>query len=62
MGAILTKYYEAVAKEGGTVAKMRLAMLTNIPSARAESEPDSPDNIAKFQKAAKEVLGKDIKV
>jgi len=34
---------------------MRLAMITKIPSTNAESEPDSPDNVKKFQDAINEI-------
>jgi len=57
MGAKLMKYIDFVGENGGLPAKMRLAMLTNIPSAKAEAEPDSPENIEKFKKAVKEVTG-----
>ncbi len=58
MGAKLEKYYEWVAKEGGLAMKMRLAMKTSVPSDKAKTIPDSPDMVAKFQAAAKEITGK----
>ncbi|HSV72575.1 MAG TPA: hypothetical protein VLH79_02310 [Chthonomonadales bacterium] len=57
MGAKLLKYIDFVGQNGGLAAKMRLAMLTNIPSAKAEAESDSPANIEKFRRAVKEVTG-----
>ncbi len=59
MGAKLLKFYDFVNKEGGATAAMRLAMKTSIPSKKAESEPDSAENIAKFKAAVKEIVGKD---
>ena len=47
--------YEKAYKLGGMKARMRLAVLTGIPSQKAETEPDSADNIAKFEKAIKEL-------
>jgi hypothetical protein len=51
----LLMYYDEAAKLGGIKAKMRLAVLTNIPSAKAEIEPDSPENIKKFEQAMQEI-------
>lgn len=59
MGDRLMKLYEYAEKEGGLQTKMRLAMKTGVPSAKAATEPDSPDLIAKFKTAFKEVTGKD---
>ena len=44
----------------GLPVKMRLAMKTGIPSDKAVNEPDSPENLAKFYAAAKEVIGADV--
>jgi len=60
MGAKLMQYYELADKNGGLPVKMRLAMKTGVPSANANSEPDSPDNLAKFYAAAKEIIGPDV--
>ncbi len=60
MASKLEQFYDFAAKEGGAMARMRLAMMTNIPSTRAATEPDSPENIAKFKKAVKEITGKDV--
>jgi hypothetical protein len=40
---------------GSLKAKMRLAMLTGIPSTKASGEPDSPELIGKFDNAIKEI-------
>ena len=60
MGEKLLREYEKAKKLGGLVAQMRLAMLTNMPSAKAATEPDSPENIAKFE-AAMNKLAKELK-
>jgi len=62
MGQILTKCYEFVKQNGGVAAQMRVAMKTCISSDKAAITPDSPDNIAKFKAAIKEVTGKDAPV
>ncbi len=59
MGDKLTKYYEHIQKEAGIAAKMRLAMITSVPSTLAATQPDSPDLIAKFKAAIKEITGKE---
>jgi hypothetical protein len=60
MGEKLLKYYELVLARGGLQGKMRLAIKTAIPSARAGEQPDSPENLRKFYEAAKEILGTDV--
>jgi hypothetical protein len=57
VGAKLVQYFDLVSKKDGLVSRMRLAMKTGIPSADAPNAPDSPDNLAKFYEAAKEILG-----
>lgn len=59
MGQKLLKFYELVKTEGGLQLQMRLAMKTGLPSTKASTEPDSPENIAKFKAAFKEITGKD---
>jgi len=58
MAAKLVKYYQLIEAAGGTKAKMRMAMLTMVPSVVAADAPDSPANIEKFQKAYQEITGK----
>jgi hypothetical protein len=55
MGERLMKYYSEAEALGGLKAKMRLAVLTLLPTTKAEVEPDSPENIAKFEKAMLEL-------
>ena len=59
MAAKLVKFYEVIGAAGGTQAKMRMAMATCVGSTIAASVPDSPDMIAKFRKAYKEITGKE---
>lgn len=59
MGQKLLKFYELVKTEGGLQMAMRLAVKTNIPSAKAGEAPDSPENIRVFRTAYKEITGKD---
>jgi len=61
MGQKITDIFEAVMKEGGLTARMRVSMIANIPSAKAAETPDTPENITKLKNAYKEVLGKDYK-
>ena len=60
MGAKLMQYYDFATQNGGLPVKMRLAMKTGIPSEKAKDEPDSPDNLAKFYAAAKEIIGPNV--
>ena len=55
MAAKLVASYEEAKKIGGMKAMMRMALITGIPSNKAESEPDSAENIALFEKALAEV-------
>lgn len=59
MAEKLAKYYELVGAKGGLQAQMRLAMKTNLAGPKAKDAPDSPENLAKFYAAAKEILGPD---
>jgi hypothetical protein len=60
MGAKLMQYYGLAEQKGGLPLKMRLAMKTGVPSTNAQAEPDSPENLAKFYAAAKEIIGADV--
>ena len=55
MGEKLLKEYERANQLGGLKARMRLAVLTQMPSPKATTEPDSPENLAKFEAALKEL-------
>ena len=60
MGSKLLEYYDKAEKMGGFKAKMRLAILTAMPSNKAAIEADSPDNVKKFEAAMIEI-GKEFK-
>jgi hypothetical protein len=51
----LLKYYDEAKKLGGLKAQMRLAVLTALPSTKAQVAPDSPENIQRFEKAMQEL-------
>ena len=55
MGAQLLTFYDKAKAAGGLKAQMRLAMLSGISGPKAESTPDSPENVAKMQEAIKKV-------
>ena len=55
MGDKLAKYYDEANAIGGLKAQMRLALLTKMSVKKAESEPDSSDNIDVFEKAMQEL-------
>ncbi len=58
MGAQLVKMYDFVNQEGGVPACMKLAMATGLSSIKAAAAPDSPEMIAQFKAAIKEITGK----
>jgi hypothetical protein len=51
MAAKLTAFYAQASSQYGVMGRMKLAMLTKIPSEKAGNEPDSPDNIKLFEQA-----------
>ncbi len=55
MGAKLAEFYQTAAGIGGFKAQMRLAMLTLVPSSKAATAADSPENIRKFTNAINEI-------
>lgn len=55
MAEKILQFYEEAGKMGGLKAKMRLAVLTDLPSSKAASTPDSPDNVKKFEQAMQEL-------
>ena len=58
MGKKLLDIYEAIKKDSGALAQMRLAMKTGLPCQLAKDAPDSPENLRKFADAYKELTGK----
>lgn len=59
MASKLLKFYDLIKQEGGLQAQMRLAVITSLPSTKAADAPDSPENLAKFKAAYKEITGKE---
>ena len=55
MGQQLKNYYQKAEALGGAKARMRLAMITGIPSSKAEIEPDSPLTSDRFETALAEI-------
>ena len=51
MATRLINFYTQASNEFGMVGRMKLAMLTKIPSEKAASEEDSPANIQVFERA-----------
>jgi hypothetical protein len=51
MGARIAGFYAEAESIAGLDGKIQLAMLTRIPSTRALVEPDSPQNVARFESA-----------
>lgn len=55
MGQKLVKFYEEAKRIGGLTAQMRLAVITKIPGTKAESTPDTAENVVKFEQALEEI-------
>lgn len=55
MAEKLVKFYEQAKALGGLKAEMRLAVLTLMPSAKAQAAADSPENVQLFEKALEEI-------
>lgn len=55
MASKLTEFYNKASSEFGVMGRMKLAMLTKIPSERAGTEADSPANIQLFEQALKQM-------
>ncbi len=55
MAARLTEYYKQAAQEFGLAGRIKLAMLTKIPSEKAGVVEDSPDHIALFERALQQL-------
>lgn len=51
MGQKLVSYFAAAKTKGGLKAQTKLAMITKMSSVAANVAPDSPENIALFEKA-----------
>ena len=55
MGTMLKSFYEKAEKLGGMKAHMRLTMLTQTTIIRAEDEPDTEENIRRYNEALAEI-------
>jgi peptidyl-tRNA hydrolase len=55
MGQQLLGYYEKAKALGGMKAQMRMAMITKVPSGQAGTTADSPETVALFEQAIKEL-------
>jgi len=60
MGAILEEIYDLVTQKAGLKGRTKLAEKTGLPRAKAADEEDSKELVAKFKKAASEIIGSDI--
>lgn len=60
MGARLLNFYEMAGAELGFEGRMKLAMLTKIPSTQAQTADDSPANMQLFESSLAK-LRKDLK-
>ena len=55
MATRLINFYTQASNEFGIMGRMKLAMLTKIPSEKAASEADSPANIQAFENAMRQL-------
>ena len=55
MAAKLLEFYEKAGQAGGLQGKVKMAIITQLPSQKAAAAPDSPENIALFERALAEV-------
>jgi hypothetical protein len=55
MASKLSAFYTQATTEFGVMGRMKLAMLTKIPSERALTEADSPSNIQLFEKSMQQL-------
>ena len=61
MGQRLLDIYSAVTKHKGFKGRLRLADKTGYSKTKAASVEDSPELISIFERAAREILGKDLR-
>lgn len=60
MGAQLVNIIEIVEEKAGTNGRLELAKITKVSKSKAETLPDTPDNVATMKRAASKVLGRSI--
>ncbi|MDM8514819.1 hypothetical protein QUF76_01375 [Desulfobacterales bacterium HSG16] len=56
MGQKIFRAFEIIHNNFGLYERMRISMISNIPSSTSKEIPDSPENISKMEAAIKEVL------
>ena len=59
MGEKLVKYYEFVTQKAGAKGAMRLALMTMVPSRKAQGAEETPEIVSKFHTAAKLITGEE---
>jgi hypothetical protein len=59
MGQKMLDIYEEILKEDGMRGQMRLAMITGITSMSAKDIPDTPEKLAEFASAFKQITNKE---
>lgn len=57
MGEKLMEYYEYIQEEMGYSGKIELAKVTNLPSSKAATKPDSEENIESLREGIEELTG-----
>ncbi len=60
MGERLIQLYAVAGERLGLQGKMSLARETKIPSTRAATEPDTPENIKRFEEAILKLTGEPV--
>ena len=55
MGAKLMAFFKEAEAKGGVPAQVKLAMITKLSLSKASDTPDTPDNIALFEKAIAQI-------
>lgn len=60
MAVMLEQIYKVVTQKAGFKGRMRLAVRTGVSRIKASQMEDNPETIAKFKKAADEIVGQDI--
>lgn len=55
MGAKLVDFYKQAAAEFGVTGRVKLAMLTKVPSDKAQDAVDSAESIKLFQQSIEEI-------
>ena len=60
MGKTLLKIYDVITDKTGFTGRMKLAEMTKVSKDKAAELEDNEELLAKFKKAASEILGKNI--